>query len=165
MARSARKPHEAIAIAMNRLGGRSNTGEAAKTRPVSKPADRRLEKTPPSSRCLRPPFGVTSESCQCPGNPDQDGPGAKPGEGGQLPARRSTPGWRRPPHHPWRLADLAGRSITTSIRSKTSTELIRPQECQQICPDQRQAGLGSWRWHDCRRCGQGPRRCGPGQRL
>ncbi|BDZ61177.1 glutamate synthase [Demequina sediminis] len=101
--------HETLAIAMNRLGGRSNTGEGGESvERLYDPARRSAIKQIASGR-----FGVTSEYLV---NSDDIqiklAQGAKPGEGGQLPAnkvypwvaetRHSTPGVgliSPPPHH------------------------------------------------------------------
>jgi glutamate synthase domain-containing protein 2/glutamate synthase domain-containing protein 1/glutamate synthase domain-containing protein 3 len=114
--------HETIAIAMNRLGGKSNTGEggedAARYRRDPNGDSRRSAiKQVASAR-----FGVTSEYLV---NADdlqiKMAQGAKPGEGGQLPGhkvypwiakvRNSTPGVTLispPPHHDiYSIEDLA----------------------------------------------------------
>ncbi len=108
-----REAHETLAIAMNRLGAKSNTGEggedAARFAPDANGDDRRSKiKQIASGR-----FGVTAHYLV---NADQlqikMAQGAKPGEGGQLPGhkvdsyiakiRHSTPGVgliSPPPHH------------------------------------------------------------------
>ncbi len=114
--------HETLAIAMNRLGGRSNTGEGGEDPDRFVPdanGDRRRSavKQVASGR-----FGVTSEYLV---NADdlqiKMAQGAKPGEGGQLPGykiypwiaktRGSTPGVgliSPPPHHDiYSIEDLA----------------------------------------------------------
>jgi glutamate synthase (NADPH) large chain len=114
--------HETLAIAMNRLGGKSNTGEGgedpARYTPDSNGDSRRSAiKQVASAR-----FGVTSEYLV---NADdlqiKMAQGAKPGEGGQLPGhkvypwiakvRYSTPGVgliSPPPHHDiYSIEDLA----------------------------------------------------------
>ena len=114
--------HETIAIAMNRIGGKSNTGEggedSARYRPDANGDSRRSAiKQVASAR-----FGVTSEYLV---NADdlqiKMAQGAKPGEGGQLPGhkvypwiakvRHSTPGVSLispPPHHDiYSIEDLA----------------------------------------------------------
>ncbi|MEI7888988.1 MAG: glutamate synthase large subunit [Actinomycetes bacterium] len=105
--------HESLAIAMNRIGGRSNTGEGGEdarrfTRDESGDLRRSSIKQVASGR-----FGVTAHYLA---NADQIqikmAQGAKPGEGGQLPGhkvddyiaflRHSTPGVgliSPPPHH------------------------------------------------------------------
>ncbi|GAA4226409.1 glutamate synthase (NADPH/NADH) large chain [Streptosporangium album] len=110
--------HETIAIAMNRLGGKSNTGEGGEDpERLHDPARRSAIKQVASGR-----FGVTSEYLV---NADdiqiKMAQGAKPGEGGQLPGhkvypwiaktRHSTPGVgliSPPPHHDiYSIEDLA----------------------------------------------------------
>ncbi len=110
--------HETLAIAMNRLGGRSNTGEGGEDpERLYDPARRSAIKQVASGR-----FGVTSEYLV---NADdiqiKMAQGAKPGEGGQLPGpkvnpyiaktRHSTPGVgliSPPPHHDiYSIEDLA----------------------------------------------------------
>ncbi|GAA0392272.1 glutamate synthase large subunit [Microbispora corallina] len=110
--------HETLAIAMNRLGGKSNTGEGGEDpERLYDPERRSAIKQVASGR-----FGVTSEYLV---NADdlqiKMAQGAKPGEGGQLPGhkvypwiaktRHSTPGVgliSPPPHHDiYSIEDLA----------------------------------------------------------
>ncbi|SFK03549.1 glutamate synthase large subunit [Streptomyces pini] len=110
--------HETLAIAMNRLGAKSNTGEGGEDpERLYDPARRSSIKQVASGR-----FGVTSEYLV---NSDdiqiKMAQGAKPGEGGQLPGhkvypwvaktRHSTPGVgliSPPPHHDiYSIEDLA----------------------------------------------------------
>jgi glutamate synthase (NADPH/NADH) large chain len=114
--------HEVLAIAMNRLGGRSNTGEGGEdpdrfTRDANGDSRRSKVKQVASGR-----FGVTSEYLV---NADdiqiKIAQGAKPGEGGQLPGHKvypwiaktrfSTPGVgliSPPPHHDiYSIEDIA----------------------------------------------------------
>ncbi len=110
--------HETLAIAMNRLGGKSNTGEGGEDPDRLHDPERRSSiKQVASGR-----FGVTSEYLT---NADdiqiKMAQGAKPGEGGQLPGnkvypwvartRHSTPGVgliSPPPHHDiYSIEDLA----------------------------------------------------------
>jgi glutamate synthase domain-containing protein 2/glutamate synthase domain-containing protein 1/glutamate synthase domain-containing protein 3 len=114
--------HETIAIAMNRLGAKSNTGEGGEDparyrRDANGDSRRSAIKQVASAR-----FGVTSEYLV---NADdlqiKMAQGAKPGEGGQLPGhkvypwiakvRHSTPGVTLispPPHHDiYSIEDLA----------------------------------------------------------
>ncbi|GAB3362938.1 glutamate synthase large subunit [Amycolatopsis echigonensis] len=110
--------HQTLAIAMNRLGGKSNTGEGGEDpERLYDPERRSAVKQVASGR-----FGVTSEYLV---NSDdiqiKMAQGAKPGEGGQLPGgkvypwiaktRHSTPGVgliSPPPHHDiYSIEDLA----------------------------------------------------------
>src|SRR5680860_333196 len=100
--------HEGLAVAMNRLGGKSNTGEGGEDRARFDDERRSAIKQVASGR-----FGVTIDYLV---NADEIqikvAQGAKPGEGGQLPGhkvdgyiaalRHSTPGVELispPPHH------------------------------------------------------------------
>ncbi|MEZ5785345.1 MAG: glutamate synthase large subunit [Xanthobacteraceae bacterium] len=117
-----REAHTTLAIAMNRIGGRSNTGEGGEEADRFKPLPngdlmRSAIKQVASGR-----FGVTTEYLV---NSDmmqiKMAQGAKPGEGGQLPGhkvdkviarvRHSTPGVgliSPPPHHDiYSIEDLA----------------------------------------------------------
>ncbi len=110
--------HETLAIAMNQIGGRSNTGEGGEASDrLQDPARRSAVKQVASGR-----FGVTSEYLvNATDIQIKMAQGAKPGEGGQLPGhkvypaiarvRHSTPGVgliSPPPHHDiYSIEDLA----------------------------------------------------------
>ncbi len=110
--------HETLAIAMNRLGGRSNTGEGGEDSDrLHDPARRSAVKQVASGR-----FGVTTEYLVHADDLQiKMAQGAKPGEGGQLPGnkvwpwiaktRHATPGVgliSPPPHHDiYSIEDLA----------------------------------------------------------
>ncbi len=112
-----REAHEAMAIAMNSIGGRSNTGEGGELAERFQTNARSSIKQVASGR-----FGVTTEYLV---NADElqikIAQGAKPGEGGQLPGfkvdkiialtRHSIPGISLispPPHHDiYSIEDLA----------------------------------------------------------
>jgi len=101
--------HQTLAVAMNRIGGKSNTGEGGEDpERLHDPARRSAIKQVASGR-----FGVTSEYLTYADDIQiKMAQGAKPGEGGQLPGpkvypwvaktRHSTPGVgliSPPPHH------------------------------------------------------------------
>ncbi|MDF6101943.1 glutamate synthase large subunit [Gordonia hongkongensis] len=110
--------HETIAMAMNRIGGRSNSGEGGEdVERLYDPERRSAVKQVASGR-----FGVTSDYLiNATDIQIKMAQGAKPGEGGQLPAykvypwiaktRHSTPGVALispPPHHDiYSIEDLA----------------------------------------------------------
>ena len=114
--------HEAMAIAMNRLGGRSNTGEGGEDPARYKILPTGDSKNSAIKQVASGRFGVTSEylvnarELQI-----KMAQGAKPGEGGQLPGkkvypwvaatRHTTPGVgliSPPPHHDiYSIEDLA----------------------------------------------------------
>ncbi len=109
--------HETLAIAMNRLGGRSNTGEGGED-----PERYGNERNSRIKQVASGRFGVTSEYLASADDIQiKMAQGAKPGEGGQLPGakvypwiakvRYSTPGVgliSPPPHHDiYSIEDLA----------------------------------------------------------
>lgn len=114
--------HETLAIAMNRLGAKSNTGEGGEDPERYIPLENGDSKRSAIKQVASGRFGVTSEYLV---NSDdiqiKMAQGAKPGEGGQLPGhkvypwiaktRHSTPGVgliSPPPHHDiYSIEDLA----------------------------------------------------------
>ncbi|MEQ1839011.1 MAG: glutamate synthase-related protein, partial [Verrucomicrobiales bacterium] len=114
--------HETLAIAMNRIGGKSNTGEGGEDPERFKPMANGDSKRSAIKQVASGRFGVTSEYLV---NADEIqikiSQGAKPGEGGELPGskvypwiakvRHSTPGVglvSPPPHHDiYSIEDLA----------------------------------------------------------
>ena len=114
--------HENLAIAMNRLGGKSNTGEGGEDSDRFTPDENGDLRRSAVKQVASGRFGVTSEYLV---NADdlqiKMAQGAKPGEGGQLPGqkvypwiartRHSTPGVgliSPPPHHDiYSIEDLA----------------------------------------------------------
>ncbi len=117
-----KEAHETLAIAMNRLGGKSNTGEGGEDSDRYLPDESGDLRRSAIKQTASGRFGVTSEYLT---NADdiqiKMAQGAKPGEGGQLPGRKvypwiaktrySTPGVgliSPPPHHDiYSIEDLA----------------------------------------------------------
>jgi glutamate synthase (ferredoxin) len=114
--------HETLAIAMNRLGGRSNTGEGGEDSERFLPMANGDSKRSKIKQVASGRFGVTSEYLVSAEELQiKMAQGAKPGEGGQLPGhkvypwiakvRHSTPGVgliSPPPHHDiYSIEDLA----------------------------------------------------------
>jgi glutamate synthase (NADPH/NADH) large chain/glutamate synthase (ferredoxin) len=117
-----KEAHETLAIAMNRLGGKSNTGEGGEDPERFKPLPNGDSKNSYIKQVASARFGVTAHylvnarELQI-----KMAQGAKPGEGGQLPGhkvdeqiarfRYSTPGVQLispPPHHDiYSIEDLA----------------------------------------------------------
>ncbi len=114
--------HESLAIAMNRMGGKSNTGEGGEDPVRFKPMPDGDSKRSAIKQVASGRFGVTIEYLT---NADElqikISQGAKPGEGGELPGKKvdktiarirySTPGVgliSPPPHHDiYSIEDLA----------------------------------------------------------
>lgn len=114
--------HETLAVAMNRLGGKSNTGEGGESLERLVPGSKNMNKCSAIKQVASGRFGVTSrylvsaQEIQI-----KMAQGAKPGEGGQLPGgkvypwvaktRHSTTGVgliSPPPHHDiYSIEDLA----------------------------------------------------------
>lgn len=132
-----KEAHEALAVAMNAIGGRSNTGEGGEDPQRFLDNRRSSIKQIASGR-----FGVTNNYLT---NADElqikIAQGAKPGEGGQLPGhkvnkiiaktRNSTPGITLispPPHHDiYSIEDLAQLIYDlkcTNPRAKISVKLV-----------------------------------------
>ncbi|MGY3369528.1 glutamate synthase (NADPH/NADH) large chain [Bradyrhizobium sp. GM2.4] len=117
-----REAHTTLAIAMNRIGGKSNTGEGGEEADRFKPMPNGDSMRSAIKQVASGRFGVTTEYLV---NSDmmqiKMAQGAKPGEGGQLPGhkvdatiakvRHSTPGVgliSPPPHHDiYSIEDLA----------------------------------------------------------
>jgi glutamate synthase (ferredoxin) len=114
--------HETLAIAMNRIGGKSNTGEGGEDPARYPPLDGGDSKNSAIKQVASGRFGVTSEYLvNAKELQIKMAQGAKPGEGGQLPGqkvypwiakvRHSTPGVgliSPPPHHDiYSIEDLA----------------------------------------------------------
>ncbi len=117
-----REAHTTLAIAMNRIGGKSNTGEGGEESDRFKPLANGDSMRSAIKQVASGRFGVTAEYLV---NADdiqiKMAQGAKPGEGGQLPGhkvdkniarvRHSTPGVgliSPPPHHDiYSIEDLA----------------------------------------------------------
>ena len=117
-----KEAHEALAIAMNRIGGKSNTGEGGEDPARYTPDPDGTSRNSAIKQVASARFGVTSyylvnaRELQI-----KMAQGAKPGEGGQLPGRKvypwiakvrhSTPGVgliSPPPHHDiYSIEDLA----------------------------------------------------------
>ncbi len=132
-----KEAHEALAVTMNAIGGRSNTGEGGED-----PERFGTNRNSKIKQIASGRFGVTNNYLT---NADElqikIAQGAKPGEGGQLPGykvnkiiaktRNSTPGITLispPPHHDiYSIEDLAQLIYdlkTTNPRAKVSVKLV-----------------------------------------
>src|SRR5690554_2999400 len=145
-----KEAHEALAIAMNIIGGRSNTGEGGEDTARFKTSDDGLSRRSSIKQVASGRFGVTTEYLV---NADElqikIAQGAKPGEGGQLPGykvdniiaktRHSIPGISLispPPHHDiYSIEDLAqlifdlknvnpGATVSVKLVSETGVGTI-----------------------------------------
>ena len=162
-----KEAHENLAIAMNRIGGKSNTGEGGEdparfVRDANGDLRRSAIKQVASAR-----FGVTSHYLV---NADElqikMAQGAKPGEGGQLPGhkvddfiakiRYSTPG---------RRIDFSAAASRHLFDRRSRAADPRSQEFEQSRAHQRQTGRRGRRRHHRRRRRKGQGRRRADQRL
>ena len=137
-----KEAHETLAIAMNRLGGRSNTGEGGEDPARFQPLPNGDSKRSAIKQVASGRFGVTANYLV---NADElqikISQGAKPGEGGQLPGhkvdefigwlRHSTPGVgliSPPPHHDiYSIEDLAQLIFdlkNSNVHANVSVKLV-----------------------------------------
>ncbi len=137
-----REAHENLAIAMNRIGGRSNTGEGGEDEARFIPLPNGDSKRSAIKQVASARFGVTAHYLV---NADEMqikiAQGAKPGEGGQLPGhkvdesiarvRHSVPGVTLispPPHHDiYSIEDLAQLIYdlkSVNSRGRVSVKLV-----------------------------------------
>ena len=148
-----REAHTTLAIAMNRIGGKSNTGEGGEEADRFKPLPNGDSMRSAIKQVASGRFGVTAEYLV---NADmmqiKIAQGAKPGEGGQLPGhkvdktiakvRHSTPGVgliSPPPHHDiYSIEDLA--QLIFDLKNVNPTRRCLGE-----------AGLRGRRRHRCRR--------------
>ncbi|AKF81577.1 glutamate synthase [Myxococcus fulvus 124B02] len=152
--------HETLAIAMNRLGGRSNSGEGGEeSRRYTADEDGNLRRSA-IKQVASARFGVTTEYLV---NADElqikVAQGAKPGEGGQLPGHKvderiarvrwSTPGVTLispPPHHDiYSIEDLAQLIYdlqSTNPSARVSVKLVSEVGVGTIAAGVAKAGAG-----------------------
>ena len=117
-----REAHETLAIAMNSIGARSNTGEGGEDDTRYVPFDEPMSRNSAVKQVASGRFGVTTEyMVNAKDLQIKMAQGAKPGEGGEIPGhkiseyiasiRRTTPGVELispPPHHDiYSIEDLA----------------------------------------------------------
>ncbi|MDX2041983.1 MAG: glutamate synthase large subunit [Acidobacteriota bacterium] len=137
-----KEAHEALAIAMNRIGGKSNTGEGGEDPDRYIPDENGDSRNSAIKQVASGRFGVTSEYLVSAQELQiKMAQGAKPGEGGQLPGskvypwvaktRHSTPGVgliSPPPHHDiYSIEDLAQLIYdlkNANTRARISVKLV-----------------------------------------
>ena len=124
--------HETLAIAMNRLGGKSNTGEGGEDPARYVPDANGDSRRSAIKQVASARFGVTSEYLV---NADdlqiKMAQGAKPGEGGQLPGHKVYP-WIAKVRHatPGRRADFAAAAPRHLFDRRSRAADLRPEERQ-----------------------------------
>lgn len=152
--------HETLAIAMNRIGGKSNSGEGGESPERIATAGTKQDCSSAIKQVASGRFGVTSEylvsaqelQIKC-------AQGAKPGEGGHLPAgkvypwiaktRHSTPGVgliSPPPHHDiYSIEDLAQLIYDlkmANVNARISVKLVSEAGVGTVAAGVAKAGAG-----------------------
>ena len=155
-----REAHTTLAIAMNRIGGRSNTGEGGEEADRFKPlANGDSMRSAHQAGGVGPLRRHRRISGQCRRHPDQDGAGRQ--------ARRRRPAARPQgrcqyrqgaPFHARRRPDLAAAASRHLFHRRPGAADPRPEERQPEGAHLGQAGVGSGRGHRRRRRRQVPRR-------
>ena len=161
-----KEAHETLAIAMNRIGGKSNTGEGGEDearfqRDANGDWRRSAIKQVASAR-----FGVTTNYLV---NADElqikMAQGAKPGEGGQLPGHKVDEVIARVRHSiPGVQLDFAAAASRHLLDRGSGAAHLRPEERQSPGAHFGEAGGRSGRGHGGRGRGQGACRRGAHQR-
>ena len=144
--------HETLAIAMNRLGGRSNTGEggedAERLRDPRAPVGGQAGREWTVRRHHRVP-GARGRPA------DQDGPGGQAGRGRAAARQQGVAVDRQdPPRHARRRAHLAAAAPRHLLHRGPGPARLRPEERQPGGPRPREARLRGRRRHGRRRGGQ-----------
>ncbi|HEX3020974.1 MAG TPA: glutamate synthase large subunit, partial [Lachnospiraceae bacterium] len=155
-----KEAHETLAIAMNRLGGKSNSGEGGESLDRLQPSEDGNNRCSAIKQVASGRFGVTSqylvsaEEIQI-----KMAQGAKPGEGGHLPGkkvypwvaktRHSTPGVgliSPPPHHDiYSIEDLAQLIYdlkNSNTKARISVKLVSEAGVGTIAAGVAKAGAG-----------------------
>ena len=138
-----KEAHETLAIAMNRLGGMSNTGEGGEDEARFKPDANGDLRRSAVKQVASGRFGVTTNYLV---NADElqikMAQGAKPGEGGQLPGHKVDEVIAQiAPLHPRRRPHLAAAASRHLLHRRSGAADLRPEERQSAGAHRRQAGL------------------------
>jgi glutamate synthase domain-containing protein 1 len=148
--------HETLAIAMNRIGGKSNTGRGRRgLRALHAGLERRSQAQRDQAGGVERAFGVTTEYLV---NADclqiKMAQGSKPGEGGQLPGHKGLRGDSEgAPLDAGGWSDLPAAAPRHLLYRRPGAVDPRPQERQPAGRGEREAGLGGG-------CGDHRGRCG-----
>ena len=134
-----REAHTTLAIAMNRIGGKSNTGEGGEEPDRFMPLDNGDSLRSAIKQVASGRFGVTTEYLV---NSDmmqiKMAQGAKPGEGGQLPGHKVDPTHcEGAPFDAGRRPDLAAAAPRHLFHRGSGTAHLRPEERQSGRPTSR----------------------------
>ena len=146
--------HETLAIAMNRLHGKSNSGEGGED------LERMIVTDPNRNRCsaikqvASGRFGVTSQYLVSAQEIQiKMAQGAKPGEGGHLPGGKSlSVDCKDQTFHTGCEPDLTAASSRYLFNRGSGRADLRSEECKQRRENFRKTGIGSRCRNGCSRC-------------
>ena len=159
-----REAHETIAIAMNKIHGRSNTGEGGEDSARFIPREDGLSLRSAIKQVASGRFGVTTEYLV---NADEIqikvAQGAKPGEGGQLPGYKVNDIIARTRHSIPGISHLSPTSPRYLLDRGLGAIDLRSEEREPSSRDQRETRIREWRGNHRRRCSQG--KSGPDRDL
>ena len=155
-----KEAHETLAIAMNRLGGKSNTGEGGEDPRAVHPApERRLEELRDQAGRVRPLRRDERVPRQRARAADQDGAGRQARRGRPAARHQGLPvGRQDPPLHARRGPHLPAAAPRHLFHRGPGRADPRPEERQPPRAREREARLRGRRRHHRRRRRQGPRR-------
>ena len=161
-----KEAHETLAIAMNRIGGKSNTGEGGEDEARFKPDPNGDLRRSAIKQVASARFGVTTNYLV---NADElqikMAQGAKPGEGGQLPGHKVDDVIARVRHSiPGRGLDFAAAASRHLFDRRSGAAHLRFEERQSAGAHFGEAGGRSGRGHGGGGRCQGACRCGADQR-
>ncbi len=149
--------HQTLAVAMNRIGGKSNTGEGGEDSGAAPRPGPPLRDQAGGLRPLRRHLGVPHLRRR---HPDQDGPRRQARRGRPAARPEGLPvGGQDPPLDARRRADLAAAAPRHLLHRGPQAADPRPQVRQPLGAGAREAGL-----RDRRRHGRGGRQQGQGRR-
>ena len=154
--------HEALTIAMNRLGGASNSGEGGEgVERYGTEANSKIKQVASGRFGVTPAYLMSAAELQI-----KMAQGSKPGEGGQLPGHKVTAEIARIRHTtPGVALDLAAAAPRHLQHRGPGAAYFRLEAGQPGRGDFGQTGGGGGRRHDRRGRRQGSRRPDPSQRL
>ena len=155
-----REAHTTLAIAMNRIGGKSNTGEGGEESDRYKPLPNGNSMRSKIKQVASGRFGVTTEYLdERRHDADQDGARRQARRRRTAPRPQGRRGDRQgAPFDAWRRPDLAAAASRHLFHRGSGPAHLRPEERQSERRRQRQARERGRRRHRCRRRRQGARR-------
>ena len=147
--------HETIAVALNRIGARSNCGEGGED-----PARYRTHRNSAIKQIASARFGVTAEYAAYADELQiKIAQGSKPGEGGQIPAHKVTRRDRRAAEHAaGGVADLPAAASRHLLDRGPRPARVRPARGEPASRGVREARRRSGGRRRGGRCGEGARR-------